>query len=211
MGAVEEIEKQIQKTKLATVAKNVGKITEVGDGVARVSGLSDVSSSEIISFQNNIKGLALNLEEDTVGVIVFGDWTKLKEDDTAETTGKILEVPVGDALIGRVIDALGRPIDGKGAINTKTTYPTEKIAPGVVFRESVNTPLQTGLKAIDSMIPIGRGQRELIIGDRGLGKTAICTDTIINQKGQNVICIYVAIGQKASKIAQVVATLNKYR
>ena len=211
MGAVEEIEKQIQKTKLATVAKNVGKITEVGDGVARVSGLSDVSSSEIISFQNNIKGLALNLEEDTVGVIVFGDWTKLKEDDTAETTGKILEVPVGDALIGRVIDALGRPIDGKGVINTKITYPTEKIAPGVVFRESVNTPLQTGLKAIDSMIPIGRGQRELIIGDRGLGKTAICVDTIINQKGQNVTCIYVAIGQKTSKIAKVVDTLNKYR
>src|SRR3990167_8876302 len=211
MSVLEEIQKQIQKTKPTTAAKNVGRISEIGDGVARVWGLSDVSASEIISFPKNIKGLALNLEEDTVGVIVFGDWTKLKEGDTAETTGKILEIPVGEALIGRVIDALGRPIDGKGAINTKKSYPTEKIAPGVVFRESVNTPLQTGLKAIDSMIPIGRGQRELIIGDRGLGKTAICVDTIINQKGQNVICIYVAIGQKTSKIAKVVDTLNKYR
>src|SRR3990167_4698694 len=211
MSVLEEIQKQIQKTKPTTAAKNVGRISEIGDGVARVWGLSDVSASEIISFPHNIKGLALNLEEDSVGVIVFGDWTKLKEGDTAETTGKILEIPAGEALVGRVIDALGRPIDGKGTINTKTTYPTEKIAPGVVFRESVNTPLQTGLKAIDSMIPIGRGQRELIIGDRGLGKTAICTDTIINQKGQNVICIYVAIGQKTSKIAKVVDTLNKYR
>jgi len=222
MSVLEEIQKQIDQSRFSPTAKNVGKIAEIGDGVARVWGLSDVSASEIISFHpsgpeahraggKNIKGLALNLEEDTVGVIVFGDWTKLKEGDTAETTGKILEIPVGEALIGRVIDALGRPIDGKGTVNTKKNYPTEKIAPGVVFRESVNTPLQTGLKAIDSMIPIGRGQRELIIGDRGLGKTAICTDTIINQKGQNVICIYVAIGQKTSKIAKVVDTLNKYR
>ena len=211
MSVVEEIQNQIDRTKLSSLAKNVGRISQISDGVAKVWGLSAVSASEIISFPHNIKGLALNLEEDSVGVIVFGDWTKLKEGDTAETTDKILEVPVGDALIGRVVDALGKPIDGKGAINTKTTYPTEKIAPGVVFRESVNTPLQTGLKAIDSMIPIGRGQRELIIGDRGLGKTAICTDTIINQKGQNVICIYVAIGQKTSKIAKVVDTLNKYR
>lgn len=211
MSVLEEIQKQIDQSKFSPTAKNVGKIAEVGDGVARVWGLSDVSASEIISFPHNIKGLALNLEEDTVGVIVFGDWTKLKEDDTAETTGKILEIPVGEALIGRVTDALGRPIDGKGAVSTKKSYPTEKIAPGVVFRESVNTPLQTGLKAIDSMIPIGRGQRELIIGDRGLGKTAICTDTIINQKDQNVICIYVAIGQKTSKIAKVVDTLTKYR
>src|SRR3990170_2015383 len=211
MSVLEEIQKQIDQSRFSPSAKNVGKIAEIGDGVARVWGLSDVSASEIISFPHNIKGLALNLEEDTVGVIVFGDWTKLKEGDTAETTGKILEIPVGGALIGRVIDALGRPIDGKGAINTKKSYPTEKIAPGVVFRESVNTPLQTGLKAIDSMIPIGRGQRELIIGDRGLGKTAICVDTIINQKGQNVTCIYVAIGQKTSKIAKVVDILNKYR
>ena len=211
MSVLEEIQKQIDQSRFSPTAKNVGKIAEIGDGVARVWGLSDVSASEIISFPHNIKGLALNLEEDTVGVIIFGDWTKLKEGDTAETTGKILEIPVGEGLIGRVIDALGRPIDGKGAINTKKSYPTEKIAPGVVFRESVNTPLQTGLKAIDSMIPIGRGQRELIIGDRGLGKTAICTDTIINQKGHNVICIYVAIGQKTSKIAKVVDTLNKYR
>src|SRR3990172_10288896 len=161
MSILEDIEQQIQKTNLITTAKNVGKIAEIGDGVARVWGLSDVSASEIISFPKNIKGLALNLEEDTVGVIVFGDWTKLKEGDTAETTGKILEIPVGEALVGRVIDALGKPIDGKGVINTKTTYPTEKIAPGVVFRESVNTPLQTGLKAIDSMIPIDHCQREL--------------------------------------------------
>jgi len=211
VSIIEDIQKQIDQSRFSPTAKNAGKIAEIGDGVARVWGLSDVSASEIISFPHNIKGLALNLEEDSVGVIVFGDWTKLKEGDTAETTGKILEIPAGEALVGRVIDALGRPIDGKGTINTKTTYPTEKIAPGVVFRESVNTPLQTGLKAIDSMIPIGRGQRELIIGDRGLGKTAICTDTIINQKGQNVICIYVAIGQKTSKIAKVVDTLSKHR
>lgn len=211
MTVVEEIQKQIERTRLSSLSKNVGKISQISDGVARIWGLSAVSASEIISFPHNIKGLALNLEEDSVGVIVFGDWTKLKEGDTAETTGKILEVPVGEALVGRVIDALGKPVDGKGAINTKITYPTEKIAPGVVFRESVNTPLQTGLKAIDSMIPIGRGQRELIIGDRSLGKTAICVDTIINQRGQNIICIYVAIGQKTSKIAKVVDTLAKYR
>lgn len=218
MDIVEEIEKQIEKAKTSTVPKNVGRIVEIGDGVAKVSGLSDVAASEIVSFKNNITGLALNLEEDSVGVIIFGDWTKLKEGDLCETTGKVLEVPVGNALVGRVIDALGKPIDGKGPINTRTFYPTEKIAPGVIFRQRVNTPLQTGLKAIDSMIPIGRGQRELIIGDRGLGKTALCIDTIINQKGKNalpagrqVVCIYVAIGQRTSKIAQVVATLEKHK
>jgi len=211
MSIVEEIERQIEKVKLTTTPKNVGKIIEVGDGVVRVSGLSDVASSELVKFAHNIYGLALNLEEDSVGIIVFGNWQDLKEGDTCQTTGKILEVPVGENLIGRVVDALGNPIDGKGEVKPKAHYPAEKIAPGVIFRERVNTPLQTGLKAIDSMIPIGRGQRELIIGDRSLGKTAICLDTIINQKGKGVICIYVAIGQKTSKIAQVVATLEKFK
>ncbi len=209
MNILEEIEQQINKAKLSSTAKNVGKIIEIGDGVARVSGLSDASSSEIIKFPHDITGLALNLEEDNVGIIIFGDWTKLKEGDECQTTGKILQVPVGDALIGRVIDALGNPVDNKGPIKSATYYPAEKIAPGVIFRQPVNVPLQTGIKAIDSMIPIGRGQRELIIGDRGLGKTAVTLDTIINQKGKKVICIYVAIGQKTSKVAQVVAQLEK--
>lgn len=211
MTIVEDIQKQIDKSKFSQSAKNVGTILEIGDGVVRVTGLSDVAAGELVSFPHNIKGLALNLEEDSVGIVIFGDWTLLKEGDKAETTGKILEVPVGEELIGRTIDALGNPLDNKGTIKTKKAYPTEKIAPGVIFRKSVNTPLQTGLIAIDSMIPIGRGQRELIIGDRGLGKTAITLDTIINQKGKGVICIYVAIGQKTSKIAQVVATLEKHK
>lgn len=208
---IEEIQKQIDKSKFTTTAKNIGTILELGDGVARVSGLSGVSASELVSFPHNIQGLALNLEEDSVGIIIFGDWTKLKEGDKCETTGKILEVPVGEELVGRVVDALGNPLDNKGQIKAKKFYPAEKIAPGVIFRKSVDTPLQTGLKAVDSMIPIGRGQRELIIGDRQLGKTAITLDTIINQKGKGVICIYVAIGQKTSKIAQVIATLEKHK
>ena len=211
MGILEEIEKQIDQVKLTTAPKNVGRIMEVGDGVVRVSGLSDVASSELVSFKHGITGLALNLEEDSVGIIVFGDWAKLKEGDECTTTGKIFEVPVGNGLIGRVVNPLGEALDGKGRIAINKYYAAEKIAPGVIFRQPVNTPLQTGLKAIDSMIPIGRGQRELIIGDRQLGKTAICLDTIINQKNQNVICIYVAIGQKTSKIAQVVATLEKHK
>lgn len=211
MNIVAEIQKQIDKSKLSGMAKNIGKVIEIGDGVARISGLSDVSSSEIVKFPHGITGLALNLEEDNVGAIIFGDWTKLKEGDECQTTGKILQVPVGDALIGRVIDALGDPIDNKGPIKTAVHYPAEKIAPGVIYRQPVNVPLQTGIKAIDSMIPIGRGQRELIIGDRGLGKTAVTIDTIINQKGKKVVCIYVAIGQKTSKVAQVVATLDKHK
>ncbi|OGD87381.1 F0F1 ATP synthase subunit alpha [Candidatus Curtissbacteria bacterium RIFCSPHIGHO2_01_FULL_41_11] len=211
MSIISDLEKQIEKSRLSPSAKNVGKVIEIGDGVARISGLSDVSASEIVQLPHDVTGLALNLEEDNVGVIIFGDWTKIKEGDKVETTGKILQIPTGEGLIGRVVDALGKPVDGKGAIQTKTFYPAEKIAPGVVFRQPVNTPLQTGLKAIDSMIPIGRGQRELIIGDRSLGKTAITLDTIINQKGKGVICIYVAIGQKTSKIAQVVATLEKHK
>lgn len=211
MTVVEEIEKQIEKVKFTTTPKNVGTILELGDGVVRIAGLSDVSASEIISFPHNINGLALNLEEDSVGAIIFGDWNLLKEGDSCQTTGKILNVPVGEELIGRVVNALGEPLDGKGHVKAKKFYPAEKIAPRVIFRQPVKTPLQTGLKAIDSMIPIGRGQRELIIGDRSMGKTAICIDTIINQKGKNVTCIYVAIGQKTSKIAQVIATLEKFK
>lgn len=211
MGILEEIEKQIEKTKFTTTPKNVGVVAQIGDGVAQVYGLSDVSASELVTFPHGITGLALNLEEDSVGVIIFGDWTKIKEGDRCQTTGKILRIPVGENFIGRVVDALGKPLDGRGQITAITYYPAEKIAPSVVARQPVNTPLQTGLIAIDSMIPIGRGQRELIIGDRSLGKTAICLDTIINQKGKKVICIYVAIGQKTNKIAQVVATLEKYK
>src|SRR3990172_12759761 len=221
MSILDEIGKQIEKAKFTTTPKNVGKVIEVGDGVVRVSGLSDVSSSELVLFPpsrpdahradgHNITGLALNLEEDSVGVIVFGDWSKLKEGDACETTGRILEVPVGEALVGRVLDALGKPLDAKGSIATKTFYPTEKIAPGVVFRQRVNTPLQTGIKAIDSMIPIGRGQRELIIGYRQTGKTAVAIDTIINQKNSDVISIYVSIGQKRAKDAEVIKKLKEY-
>jgi len=206
---IEELKKEISELEVNTKAKNIGVITELGDGVARVDGLSEVVFNELIELPNNLKGLALNLEESSVGIVIFGDYTSLKEGDEVKSTGKILEIPVGDALIGRVVNALGEPLDGKGPIKTNKSYPVEKIAPGVISRESVKTPLQTGLKAIDSMIPIGRGQRELIIGDRGLGKTAITTDTIINQKDSGVICIYVAVGQKTSKIAQLVATLEK--
>ena len=204
-----ELKKEIEKLEISKEAKNTGIITEIGDGVAKVDGLSDVVFNELIDLPNNFKGLALNLEENSVGIIIFGDYTQLKEGDEVRSTGKILEVPVGDSLVGRVVNAVGEPIDGKGPIKSTKAYPVEKIAPGVISRESVKTPLQTGIKAIDSMIPIGRGQRELIIGDRGLGKTAITIDTIINQKDSGVICIYVAIGQKTSKIAQLINTLEK--
>jgi len=204
-----ELKKEIEKLEISKEAKNTGIITEIGDGVAKVDGLSDVVFNELIDLPNNLKGLALNLEENSVGIIIFGDYTQLKEGDEVRSTGKILEVPVDDSLVGRVVNAVGEPIDGKGPIKSTKAYPVEKIAPGVISRESVKTPLQTGIKAIDSMIPIGRGQRELIIGDRGLGKTAITIDTIINQKDSGVICIYVAIGQKTSKIAQLINTLEK--
>ena len=183
---------------------------EFGDGIARISGLSDVLASEMLEFPGGKFGVALNLEEDTIGAIILGDETGIKEGDTVKSTGRILEVPVGEAVIGRVVNPLGKAIDGKGDIQSDKFYPVEKIAPRVITRESVNTPVQTGIKAIDSMIPIGRGQRELIIGDRQVGKTAITIDTIINQKGQNMICIYVAIGQKESKIAKMVAELEKH-
>ncbi len=203
---IAQIEKDIKDLKIKASRQNVGIVTEIGDGVARIEGLSDVQYSELIDFGNNVYGLALNLEQYSVGAVIFGDFVKVKEGDLVKTTGRILQVPVGEALIGRVVDALGFPIDGKGPIKTKENYPVEKIAPGVIKRQGVNTPLQTGIKAIDSMIPIGRGQRELIIGDRNTGKTTIAVDTIINQK--DVVCIYVAIGQKTSKVAQLVAKLE---
>lgn len=206
---IDEIKKEIEGIKLGSQETNIGTIIELSDGVAKAEGLSQVGYNEIVDLPSGLKGLALNLEDSTVGLIVFGDHTLLKEGNRVQTTGKILSVPVGEALIGRVVDALGNPIDGKGPLKSTKSYPIEKIAPGVITRESVDTPLQTGLKAIDSMIPIGRGQRELIIGDRGLGKTAITLDTIINQKDSGVVCIYVAIGQKTSKVAQVVDTLEK--
>ena len=194
---IDQIENQIKGLKLKAQKQNVGTVTEIGDGVARVEGLSDVKYSELLDFGKGVFGLALNLEQYNVGAVIFGDFTKVKEGDTVKTTGQILQVPVGEALIGRVVDALGNPIDGKGEIKVKDYYPVEKIAPGVITRQGVNTPLQTGIKAIDAMIPIGRGQRELIIGDRNTGKTTIAVDTIINQK--DVICIYVAIGQTRNR------------
>src|SRR6266576_2210605 len=179
-------------------------------GIGRVYGLDRVMAGELVSFPHNIAGLALNLEEDNVGVVLLGDASAIKEGDEVRRTGKIMSVPVGPAMVGRVVNPLGIPIDGKGPVDTKEFYPIERIAPGVVDRKPVKEPLQTGLKAIDAMIPIGRGQRELIIGDRQTGKTAVAVDTIINQKGKGVICIYVAIGQKKSTVAQVVKTLENY-
>jgi len=187
----------------------VGTIVEVGDGIAQIYGLSGALASELLEFPRGVMGMAFNLEEETVGALILGDYTELKEGDPVKTTGRVVEVPVGDALIGRVVNPLGEPVDGKGAIETTKTRPVERIAPGVIVRQPVDTPVQTGIKAIDSMIPIGRGQRELIIGDRQTGKTAIAVDTIINQKGENLICIYVAIGQKMSTVAQVVAQLEE--
>ncbi len=204
---IEQIEDEIKGLKLKAQKQNVGIVTEIGDGVCRIEGLSDVFYSELLDFGQGIFGLALNLENYNVGAVLFGDFTKIKQGSEVKSTGRILEVPVGEGLIGRVVDGLGNPIDGKGAIKAKDHYPVEKIASGVITRQSVNTPLQTGIKAIDALIPIGRGQRELIIGDRNTGKTTIAIDTIINQK--DVICIYVAIGQKTSKIAQLVAKLDE--
>ncbi len=189
--------------------QKVGTVVEVGDGIARITGLSDCMASEMLEFPGGTKGVALNLERETVGAMLLGETGDIKEGDTVKTTGKILSIPVGNGLIGRVINPLGEPLDGKGPIDSTDIYPIEKVAPGVITRESVNTPVQTGIKAIDSMIPIGRGQRELIIGDRQTGKTAVAIDTIINQKGKNIICIYVAIGQKESKVAKIVAKLEE--
>ena len=190
--------------------EQVGTVISVGDGIARMSGLANVQASEMLLFPGDVYGLALNLEEETVGAVILGDSSKIKEGDTVKTTGRILSIPVSENIVGRVVDPLGNPIDGKGKIAAKTFFPIEKIAPGVMARKSVGVPLQTGVKAIDALIPIGRGQRELIIGDRQTGKTAIAIDTIINQKGQGVKCIYVAIGQKESKIAKIVAKLEEH-
>jgi F-type H+/Na+-transporting ATPase subunit alpha len=207
---VSVIKQQIENFGLPVTMTDVGTVVEVGDGIARIHGLAGAKYNELIEFPNKIMGVALNLEEESVSAIIMGDYTKIREGDEARSTGRIAEVPVGDALIGRVVDSLGRPIDGKGPIRTSRTRPIERIAPNVAVRAGVDTPVQTGIKSIDAIIPIGRGQRELIIGDRSTGKTAIALDAIINQKGGNLICIYVAIGQKASKVAQTVGALDSY-
>uniref|UniRef100_A0A831T7Z8 ATP synthase subunit alpha n=2 Tax=Thermorudis TaxID=1649508 RepID=A0A831T7Z8_9BACT len=205
----EILKQQIEQYGTRMVVTNVGHVVQVGDGIATVHGLRDVMSSELVEFENGVMGIAFNLLEDSVGVIIMGDYTGIEEGNEVRATGRIASVPVGPALIGRVVNALGEPIDGKGPIQADKYRPIERIAPGVVKRQNVDTALQTGLKAIDSMIPIGRGQRELIIGDRQTGKTAIALDTIINQKGTGVICIYVAIGQKRAQVAQTVAVLER--
>ncbi|GAB4173967.1 MAG: F0F1 ATP synthase subunit alpha [Calditrichia bacterium] len=204
------LKKQIESFDKDTDVYDVGTVLMVGDGIARVHGLTNAMAGELLEFPNNVMGMVLNLEEDNVGCVLFGSDTLVKEGDEVKRTGKIVEVPVGKNLLGRVVDPLGNPLDGKGAIQAESTLPVERKALGVVYRQPVKEPLQTGLKAIDAMIPIGRGQRELIIGDRQTGKTAIAVDTIINQKGQNVHCIYVAVGQKASTVAKVVKTLEDY-
>ena len=203
------IKRQIEEFGGDLTLVDVGTVVQVGDGIASIQGLQGVRSNELLDFGNGVLGLALNLESDLVGAAVLGDPDSVKEGDRVRSTGQIIEVPVGDSLIGRVVDPLGRPLDGKGPVNTSLTRPVERVAPNVVVRSSVDTPVQTGIKAIDSMIPIGRGQRELIIGDRSTGKTAIALDTIINQRSGDLICIYVAIGQKQGKVAQVVGTLEE--
>ncbi len=203
------IRERIENFETTAVARDVGTVIGVTDGIVRIHGLTDARYGEMLEFPENTFGMALNLEQDSVGAVVLGDYKHISEGDTVKTTGKILEVPIGEALLGRVVDALGSPIDGKGSIDTKLSAPIEKVAPGVISRKSVDQPVQTGLKAIDSMVPIGRGQRELIIGDRQTGKTAVAIDTIINQKGTGIICIYVAIGQKASSISGVVRKLEE--
>jgi len=204
------LQKQIEMFAPTVEAVDVGTVLEVGDGIARVSGLASVRVSEMVQFENGTLGIAFNLERDQVGVIIMGEYTEIKEGQTVRATGRIVSVPVGDALIGRVVSAIGDPVDGKGPVITNKFRDVERIAPGVVARKSVDTPVQTGIKAIDAMTPIGRGQRELIIGDRQTGKTALAIDTIINQKGKDLICIYVAIGQKLAQVAQVVATLERF-
>jgi F-type H+-transporting ATPase subunit alpha len=204
----EIIRQQIENFEGGVTVTEVGTVIKVGDGIAEIHGLEKVMAGELLEFPHEVRGLALNLEEDKVGAVLFGNFQEVREGDLVKRTGRIMEVPVGDALIGRVVNALGLPIDDRGPILTEERYAIERIAPGIIDRQPVKEPLQTGLKAIDSMVPIGRGQRELIIGDRQTGKTAVAIDTIINQKGKDVICIYVAIGQKASTVAQVVKTLT---
>ncbi|NND65036.1 MAG: F0F1 ATP synthase subunit alpha [Gammaproteobacteria bacterium] len=204
------IKARLEKFEATAEARNVGTVTQLTDGIVRIHGLADVQYGEMIEFPGNVFGLALNLEQDSVGAVVLGEYKHISEGDTVKTTGRILEVPVGEGLLGRVVDALGSPIDGKGAIQSTDTAPIEVIAPGVIERKSVDQPVQTGLKSIDSMVPIGRGQRELIIGDRQTGKTAIAIDAIINQKDTGIKCIYVAVGQKASSIAATVRKLEEH-
>jgi len=206
----EIIKQRIEKLDVSSEARNEGTIVSVSDGIVRIHGLADVQNGEMIEFEGNLFGFALNLERDSVGAVVLGDYKGLREGQTAKCTGRILEVPTGPELLGRVVDSLGNPIDGKGALNAKTTSPVEKVAPGVIARKHVDQPVQTGLKCIDSMIPVGRGQRELIIGDRQTGKTAIAIDTIINQQKSGIKCVYVAIGQKFSSVANVVRTLEEH-
>jgi len=204
------IKEQIKRYSNTLDVSDVGTVIQVADGIARVHGLEKAMQGELLEFPGDIYGMVLNLEEDNVGVVLLGNSKNINEGDTVKTTGRVVEVPVGDAMLGRVVNALGQPVDGKGPVQTTKFRKIERVASGVITRKSVDTPLQTGIKAIDSMVPIGRGQRELIIGDRQTGKTAIAIDTIINQKGQNVKCIYVAIGQKASTVANIVKTLEEY-
>src|SRR5438094_1230969 len=219
---LQEIEAQITGAKTTTARQKVGTVPEIGDGVAKIEGLTDAMLNEMIDFGNGVTGLPLNLEETEVGAIILGDYTSVKEGQEVRTTGKLLQVPAGKALLGRVVNVLGLPVDGKGPIKAETTYPVEKIAPGIIRRRSVSQPVQTGIMAIDAMIPIGRGQRELIIGDRSTGKTTICVDTIINQARMNkaaetagdkeyrpLYCIYVAIGQKQSSVARIVSVFEE--
>ncbi|HUP19352.1 MAG TPA: F0F1 ATP synthase subunit alpha [Gemmatimonadota bacterium] len=203
------LERELEKYEAALDVEEVGTVLEVGDGIARIYGLTGAMASEMLDFGNEVYGLALNLEEDVIGAVIMGEDVEIKEGDEVRRTGRVLSVPVGDALLGRVVNPLGQPIDGKGPITTDRRRPVEFLAPGIVQRQPVKEPLQTGLKAIDSMIPIGRGQRELIIGDRGTGKTAVAVDAILNQKGGDVVCVYVAVGQKASTVASVVERLDR--
>jgi F-type H+-transporting ATPase subunit alpha len=205
---VENLKKEIDNFKAQIKVEKTGKVMEVFDGIVKVSGLSDIKSSEMVTFKNGETGVALNLEDDAVGVIVLGDFSKIKEGDEVLSTGKILEIPVSDSILGRVVNAIGAPIDGKGVIKAGKTYPIEKVAPGVITRLSVSEPVATGIKVIDAIIPVGRGQRELIIGDRQTGKTALVIDSILNQKGQKMICVYVSIGQKDSKLRKLQARLE---
>lgn len=204
------LKEQIEHFGTAVTMVEVGTVVEVGDGVARIHGLRGARYNELLEFPHNIVGLALNLEEDNVAAVILGDYSKIKEGSEVRCTGKVVEVPVGNELIGRVVNSVGEPLDGMGPLHAKKTKPVERVAPNVVARQSVNVPIHTGIKIVDSLIPIGRGQRELIIGDRAIGKSAIAIDTIISQKGTGVICIYVAIGQKTAKVAQVIETLKKF-
>ncbi|MDG1454912.1 MAG: F0F1 ATP synthase subunit alpha, partial [Planctomycetota bacterium] len=203
------LKKEIENYQSDLAVDEVGTVLEVGDGIARIYGISNCMAGEMLEFANGANGLAFNLEENSIGAVILGDFSTLKEGDAVKRTGTVMQVPCGEALLGRVVDPLGNPLDGKGPIKTDTYRPVESPAPGIADRKSVHEPLQTGIKAIDSTIPIGRGQRELIIGDRGIGKTAIAIDTIINQKDSGVICVYVAVGQKGSTIAGVVDRLER--